>query len=152
VTVIWANPPNRPDINSTQLKVMQCPSAPQADRLHIEAFPASANNTPWGAAIDSAAIKGIRTGAGELATSGSGDPVTNGEGAMPDSVMLRVSDIIDGTSNTVLVAECAGRPQLWRAGQPVPLASLDPSMARYPIEDGAGGDMPGGAWAEQQNA
>jgi prepilin-type N-terminal cleavage/methylation domain-containing protein/prepilin-type processing-associated H-X9-DG protein len=153
VTVNWPDPLNRPAVTSTQLKVMQCPSAPQADRLHIEAFGTTTTvGQPWGAAIDYAAIKGIRTGAGTLATSGFVDPVTNADGAMPDSVMLRVTDITDGTSNTVLVAECAGRPELWRAGQPVPLASLDPSMARYPIEDAAGGDMPGGAWAEQQNA
>jgi prepilin-type processing-associated H-X9-DG protein len=109
-------------------------------------------NNPWGAAIDYAAIKGIRTGAGQLATSNLIDAVGNAEGAMPDSVMRRFADITDGTSNAIIVAECAGRPELWRAGRPVPLASLDPANARYPIEDAAGGDMPGGAWAEQQNA
>ncbi len=147
----WANPLNRPIVTSKHLKIMQCPSA-KSNRMHIEAFPAARNHTPWGACIDYAAIKGIRTGAGQLATSGFVDPLTNGEGAMPDSVMRRLADVTDGTSNTVLIAECAGRPELWRAGRPVPLAQLDPRNARYPIEDAAGGDMPGGAWAEQQNA
>jgi prepilin-type processing-associated H-X9-DG protein len=147
----WSHPLNRPDVTRMQLRIMQCPSA-KADRLHIEAYPATANNTPWGGCIDYAAIKGIRTGAGQLATSGFVDLVGNAEGVMPDSDMRRFGDIIDGTSNTVVIAECAGRPELWRAGRPVPLAQLDPSMPRYPIEDAAGGDMPGGAWAEQQNA
>jgi prepilin-type N-terminal cleavage/methylation domain-containing protein/prepilin-type processing-associated H-X9-DG protein len=147
----WANPLNRPNVTRIHLKAMQCPSA-KPDRLHIEAFPATANNTPWGSCIDYAAIKGLRTGAGQLATTGFVDPVTNAEGVMPDSVMRRFADITDGTSNTVLIAECAGRPELWRAGRPVPLAQLDPTNPRYPIEDAAGGDMPGGAWAEQQNA
>ena len=30
--------------------------------------------------------------------------------------MTRVSQILDGTSNTIMLAEDAGRPQLWRAG------------------------------------
>jgi prepilin-type processing-associated H-X9-DG protein len=122
--------------------------------MHVEAYgPTSATvGQNWGGCIDYAAIKGIRTGAGSLAVSGLIDPVGNSEGAMPDSVMRRFTDIKDGTSNTILVAECAGRPQVWRAGQQIPMATLDPSMPRYPIEDAAGGDMPGGAWAEQQNA
>ncbi len=153
----WPDPLNRPAVNSTQLTILQCPSTPQANRLHVEAFPATSATVgqAWGACIDYAAVKGIRTGAGTLATSGLIDPLANAlaaEGCMPDSAMRRLIQISDGTSNTVMIVECAGRPQLWRAGQPVPLATLDPSNARYPIEDAAGGDMPGGAWAEQQNA
>jgi hypothetical protein len=149
--VIWADSANRPNVTQNQIKIMQCPLA-KPNRMHIEAFPAERNNTPWGGCIDYAAIKGIRLGAGQLSTSGLIDPVGNGEGVMPDSAMKRILDIVDGTSNTILIAECAGRPEIWRAGKQVTLASLDPSMPRYPIEDAAGGDMPGGAWAEQQNA
>ena len=148
----WANPANRPEVTQVQVRVLQCPSA-KADRLHIEAFPATANHTPWGACGDYAAVKGVRNnGPTSLAESGFVDRVGSFEGAMPDSVWRRLTDLKDGTSNTIVVAECAGRPELWRAGRPVPLASLDPSNPRYPIEDAAGGDMPGGAWAEQQNA
>jgi prepilin-type N-terminal cleavage/methylation domain-containing protein/prepilin-type processing-associated H-X9-DG protein len=148
----WAHAVNRPDVTQEQIPILQCPSA-KANRMHIEAFGSTPTvGQPWGGCTDYAAVKGIRMGAGQLATSGLIDPVSNGEGAMPDSVMRRFTDITDGTSNTVMIAECAGRPELWRAGRPVPLASLDPSMPRYPIEDAAGGDMPGGAWAEQQNA
>ncbi len=154
--VIWADsmngtPPNRPQVNSIQIPLLQCPSAPYRNRMHVEAF--GGTGQPWGAAIDYAAIKGIRTGAGSLGASGFIDPIPggSGEGAMGDSVMRKMTEIFDGTSNTVLIVECAGRPALWRAGKLIPLASLDPAP-RYPIEDGAGGDMPGGAWAEQQNA
>jgi prepilin-type processing-associated H-X9-DG protein len=34
--------------------------------------------------------------------------------------MTRQTDLTDGTSSTLLVAEDADRPQLWRAGRPVP--------------------------------
>jgi prepilin-type processing-associated H-X9-DG protein len=34
--------------------------------------------------------------------------------------MIRLTDITDGTSNTLLAAEDAGRPQLWQAGRLVP--------------------------------
>jgi prepilin-type processing-associated H-X9-DG protein len=34
--------------------------------------------------------------------------------------MTKVAEILDGMSNTILLAEDAGRPQLWRAGRAVP--------------------------------
>ena len=34
--------------------------------------------------------------------------------------MCRLADIPDGTSTTLLVAEDAGRPELWRAGRFAP--------------------------------
>ncbi len=157
VKVNWVDPSMRPSLSSKHLKIMQCPSA-ESNRMHVEAFPATAGNVPWGAAIDYAAIKGIRTGAGTLSLSGLVDnssptsPASLFDGGMPDSVMSGIKDMIDGTSNTILIAECAGRPAIYRRGKKVALSSLDPSNARYPIEDGAGGDMPGGAWIEPQNA
>jgi prepilin-type processing-associated H-X9-DG protein len=34
--------------------------------------------------------------------------------------LTRLADITDGTSQTILVTECAGRPELWRTSGPVP--------------------------------
>jgi prepilin-type processing-associated H-X9-DG protein len=42
------------------------------------------------------------------------------EGAFPVNHTRRVADILDGTSQTILMAECAGRPQLWRGRSQVP--------------------------------
>ena len=151
VKVNWVDPSMRPSLSTKHLKIMQCPSA-EPNRLHIEAFPVANGSIPWGAAIDYAAIKGIRTGAGTLSVSGLVDNTVLFDGAMPDSVMSGIKDMTDGTSNTILIAECAGRPAIFRKGKKVSLSTLDPSNARYPIEDGAGGDMPGGAWIEPQNA
>src|SRR5262249_49111938 len=55
-----------------------------------------------------------------LADVGLIDRVGNYEGALPQNVMTRLSDITDGPANTLMVAEDAGRPQLWRAGRLVP--------------------------------
>jgi prepilin-type processing-associated H-X9-DG protein len=42
------------------------------------------------------------------------------EGAFTINHTRRLADILDGTSTTILMAECAGRPQLWRGRQQVP--------------------------------
>src|SRR5262249_2326508 len=34
--------------------------------------------------------------------------------------MVRLVEISDGTANTILVTECAGRPRQWRVGRPGP--------------------------------
>jgi prepilin-type processing-associated H-X9-DG protein len=41
-------------------------------------------------------------------------------GVMAPNQMTRVSQILDGTSNTLMLVEDAGRPQLWRAGRRIP--------------------------------
>jgi prepilin-type processing-associated H-X9-DG protein len=47
-------------------------------------------------------------------------PVANYEGAMPNNGMVRLTDIVDGTAQTILVAEAAGRPQRQQAGRYLP--------------------------------
>jgi uncharacterized protein DUF1559 len=52
------------------------------------------------------------------------DPAANYLGILTGSdrtpyPLTRLAEITDGTSNTLLVTECAGRPKLWRAGRPV---------------------------------
>lgn len=130
----------------TRIGIMECPSS-KSGRMHTDV----GNGRPWGAATDYAAIKGIRQGTGQLLTSGLVDPGAF-QGALADGKKQSFGDISDGSSNTIFIAECAGRPEHFRNGKLVTLASLDPSNARYPKEDALGGDMPGGAWAEQQNA
>jgi prepilin-type processing-associated H-X9-DG protein len=44
------------------------------------------------------------------------DRAANSEGVLTDNCLTRIADITDGTSQTILVTECAGRPNLWRAG------------------------------------
>ena len=42
------------------------------------------------------------------------------EGVFPINAARRLADILDGSSQTIMIAECAGRPQLWRRRREVP--------------------------------
>src|SRR5262249_42584588 len=62
------------------------------------------------------------------------DAVGNYRGVLDSNFMARMSDIMDGTSQTLLVAEQAGRPKLWRVGRQI-----------------ADGFSAGGPWASTPN-
>jgi prepilin-type processing-associated H-X9-DG protein len=62
------------------------------------------------------------------------DPVGSYDEAMPVNELIRLTDISDGASNTLLVVEVAGRPKLLRAGRHV-----------------AGDFAFGGSWASNAN-
>lgn len=54
----------------------------------------------------------------------------------------RMNDIMDGTSNTILLAECAGREDVWRGKNMMPVVYTGTVRAR----------ARGGAWATTDNA
>jgi prepilin-type N-terminal cleavage/methylation domain-containing protein/prepilin-type processing-associated H-X9-DG protein len=96
-----------------QLKILQCPSA-QADRTFDWQDP---NTGEWYrnlACTDYAAIIGVDPVLAEL---GYITPVGNYDGVMNVNFMARITDIPDGTSQTIMITECAGRPGLWKGGQ-----------------------------------
>jgi prepilin-type processing-associated H-X9-DG protein len=126
--VSWFDPPNQPVVN-TQLKIWQCPSA-QANRIRDGSLPTVA--PPPGELFNGYAACGDYAGMlkldTELARRGLIDPPSGPrdlafghyEGVFPVNETRRLADILDGTSHTILMAECAGRPALWQGGKQVP--------------------------------
>jgi prepilin-type N-terminal cleavage/methylation domain-containing protein/prepilin-type processing-associated H-X9-DG protein len=117
---------NQP-VASKQLKILQCPSA--------EANRTATNGDDYFAAGEGACADygAVRRVAQVLIAQGLIDPVENLDGVLPLNYMVRPAEILDGTSNTILAAECAGRNQRWQAGTLVPneVSYGGPWVSRY---------------------
>jgi prepilin-type N-terminal cleavage/methylation domain-containing protein/prepilin-type processing-associated H-X9-DG protein len=112
-----AGPLNQP-VLTTRLKIFQCPSAPEQDRfMTFGAFSyggraACGDYAPtW--YIDPAFVS-------FLVAQGWINRPTDHRGVLVPEERTRLAAISDGTSNTILLTEDAGRPRQWRAGQPGP--------------------------------
>jgi prepilin-type processing-associated H-X9-DG protein len=121
----WDAAGNRAAV-SKQLRIVQCPSAPP-NRVGISGA----------AAADYGAFNGIAT---ELANTGLVDvskvPVPHESGCMYKNSRVRMRDIRDGLTQTMMVAEDAGRPQEYG-----PMRTLVNS----------GQVVTGAGWADRQN-
>ena len=129
--VSWFDPPNQPVVN-TPLSIWQCPSA-QANRMMDGSLP-TITPPPMDVYSGTAAC-GDYAGMGVvdagLAQTGLIDPPAGPrderghyEGAFTINAERSMSDIQDGTSHTILIAECGGRPQLWHGRRQIPGLSL----------------------------
>jgi prepilin-type processing-associated H-X9-DG protein len=164
LTVNWFAPPNTTNgVLTTQINNMICPSVPEANRFHRQWNDESVN---FGSAIDYAAVRGVAL---VLVQAGLTDPATGTAAPSRESLMIHhncanvpmdnsashnqftrtFGHALDGTSNTIVVAECAGKPRLYRAGKLITHAQFDPSRAGAV---NAGGDIAGTSWGEQQNS
>lgn len=109
----WYDNANQPAV-TRPVKILICPSAPP-NRMDA----GTANSTPpgnWKAAIsDYTPTTRIAQGA---ITAGLVTPApADINGPMVTNRPLSVADIRDGASNTIMMAEDAGRPQVWRVGR-----------------------------------
>jgi prepilin-type N-terminal cleavage/methylation domain-containing protein/prepilin-type processing-associated H-X9-DG protein len=130
---------NQPVV-ATQLPILQCPSSVETDRfVTTGAFSYGGK----GACTDYAPIAEVSS---FLAQRNLIQAVGNYEGAMPKNRIVPVARITDGTANTILIAEDAGRDTRWQAGHRVedipsfggPWASvLNPISLWGSSEDGA---------------
>jgi prepilin-type processing-associated H-X9-DG protein len=114
-------PENQP-VATTQLKVLQCPSAEPNRWVTAVEDPANYSYGGRGACGDYAGVRSVDT---RLVDLGLVDRAAKYEGVLTASevtanCLTRLADITDGASQTLMVTECAGRPKLWRAGRPVP--------------------------------
>lgn len=107
----WSDPVNQAVV-TTQLKILQCPKA-EPNRLGGGQF----RDDGSGACSDYAPIKSVDI---SLAKMGLIDAVGNYKGAVDVNYMVRIGDVLDGTSSTLLMAEDADRPSLWQVGSESP--------------------------------
>jgi prepilin-type N-terminal cleavage/methylation domain-containing protein/prepilin-type processing-associated H-X9-DG protein len=114
-------PENQP-VATTQLEILQCPSAEPDRWVTAAEDPVNFSYGGRGACGDYGGIREIDP---RLVDLGLVDRAANYEGVLRAShvtphFLTRLADIPDGASKTILIAEHAGRPILWRAGRPVP--------------------------------
>jgi prepilin-type processing-associated H-X9-DG protein len=124
----WYDPVNQSAV-TTLLSVVQCPSVPSGPRLAT----GSVGPVTWSAAASDYGI--FRSVNPILVEDGYIDAVGNFRGIMIYNQPTRLTEVSDGTSNTLLVVEIAGRPERWETGRVV-----------------AGEKSPGAGWADSLNS
>ena len=114
-------PENQP-VATMQLTILQCPSTEPDRWVTAEEDPKNFSYGGRGACGDYAGVRDIDA---QLVDLGLVDQPAQNEGVLTSSqvtahYLTRLADITDGASQTLLVTECAGRPEMWRAGRSDP--------------------------------
>jgi prepilin-type N-terminal cleavage/methylation domain-containing protein len=106
-------PENQP-VTATQLKILQCPSAGPDRWVTATEDP---NNYGYGGRGACGDYGGVREIDVRLVALGLVDPADNYKGVLQDNYLTRLADVTDGTSQTILVTEHAGRPACHSVGR-----------------------------------
>jgi len=133
----------------TQIKLLQCPSTPVPDRIQDKI--ASPRKT--GACTDYFAVGGVGASfntaaglpAGTVAAGPGPTEAWSNCGATAVRPKSTLAKITDGSSKTILLAECAGREDVWREGVRYPADANDVSGNANCAR------ARGGAWATNDN-
>jgi prepilin-type processing-associated H-X9-DG protein len=161
--LLFNNPPNNTNTTTgnpaaTPLKIYRCPSSPSPtgavyqDTWTGQGFSNFSGAPPGAKSWTVAVTDYVATSGGANLQNGFGLTVLNdyGEGILNDNYAVSIPMISDGTSNTWLVAEAGGAPNVWVAG---------PKMAAaYPFQT-PGNTFPNGlfmnisglGWADENN-
>jgi len=137
-------------LSRTRIKLLQCPSTPNSDRIQDKFETTPPNKI--GAVTDYFAPEGIATTfnanaglTGTAALTGDRSGVMTGWNLATDpKPSNRLANVLDGTSNTILVGENAGREDVYRNGRMLARAAANntaPNCVR----------ARGGAWATNDN-
>lgn len=105
----WTDPGNQPAV-TIQLPGFQCPSTPDLDRISA--------GTSGGVAWEAACVDYVANGGLDprLMTSGWLSPEFRRDGVFMVDKQLAMPNIIDGTSQTLMLVETAGRPNRYAMG------------------------------------
>ncbi len=126
-----------------QIKTFQCPSVPNANRLDTSPM-APSNQTYPRATTDYSCVNAIKSGIPQNCFGvPAGTPNTDPRviGVMNAVAPSTIASITDGTSNTIMIAEGAGRPDYYASG---------PKLVS-PASSGCSACKEGG-WADPNNA
>lgn len=145
----WFAEINEPAVTSDIFGFV-CPSAP-GDRPPVPAAMQTARGITYGApafgASDYSAVRRIRRAAWVVSGGEMPPPIERHKpGALEpqiDGLGVKLNEFFDGLSNTILLAEAAGRPSVWVNGRNV-INPRDASLGQY-VEEGWG-------WADLQDA
>jgi prepilin-type N-terminal cleavage/methylation domain-containing protein/prepilin-type processing-associated H-X9-DG protein len=109
---------NNATVIKTPLKMYQCPSTPNPNRLYTvpSALAAALGVPPWtAAAADYQPLTGIM---GSFWTAAIGTDAGGGrDGVLSANQYIKILSISDGTSNSILLGEIAGKPDKYAQGK-----------------------------------
>lgn len=99
------------ELVGTRLSIFECPSAPAAGQ-HLDGDPQASPWTPFAAPTDYATVTQVEPPLAALL--GTAPGAATNSGIMPQNSRPTFDHASDGLSNTILLVESAGRPQVWR--------------------------------------
>ncbi|MCI0705174.1 MAG: DUF1559 domain-containing protein, partial [Planctomycetia bacterium] len=138
------------EVVSTRLKVMECPSTPQ--QKSMTNLSASGYTNFTFAPGDYGPLSGVRPALAPAFVTNLGTSSAPYRGVLDvvsatNQPIYHITAISDGTSNTILLAEDAGRPNVYRAGRLDGVASAEPYSGSGPFANGSGWANPLNQWA-----
>jgi prepilin-type N-terminal cleavage/methylation domain-containing protein/prepilin-type processing-associated H-X9-DG protein len=144
--------PQDQQVDAVPLKIFQCPSSPNQGRQYMDTWsgPAAGYPITWGGSTsDYMATSGVLGFYWDYVFQGNPPAEGDRQGVFHDNPVnkgTRIADIRDGTSNTIMVCEQAGMPDLYRRNALIKSAPFDPSDPDQIAGSGWGDPFNGENW------